>query len=298
MQNGLTLLSYLGTSRLRHMNVAQTACMISYATTQFLDNVFMPLAMVGKPLCLLFAPAVIPLLDAVEPPESYNSPRLLLLTCLIYRTTSFLHTILTSQAVGYRMMLRNQQASAWMNLMMAVPVAKDRLSAAMGGKRLGFVVTGAANSELMEEQSALKRPTLAERLWIATFGHDLWFCAFVFGLAAYTMSSTTLWISQRASHSAEMWTALLTTSLFPDFGWDLYIHLLAPFVYIIFPPTAPERRRLMDYYEKDGLWRPKEEAKKEKWTRKTWGLLLPSLLALVWSAVAVWIAFGLKGSAY
>jgi hypothetical protein len=138
----------------------------------------------------------------------------------------------------------------------------------LGGLRLGFRVSGVDDEIVVKERDPENRPSLLVRLWkIHQAEGILWHMVlFVFTLALvnYRVQSEieTATVDGKLVMNNEFWKRLIQSVGFPGLSLietaPLY---LTPIIYVMFPPTIPARRNLMEIDEKTKLWKPSPKHK-------------------------------------
>ena len=70
------------------------------------------------------------------------------------------------------------------------------------------------------------------------------------------------------------------------------LHILCsftgPLLYALWPPTVPARRKMMACDAATGVWRPKAEFKKQRWSWRIWIVEIPHSMTLLWAMCFAW----------
>lgn len=168
------------------------------------------------------------------------------------------------------------------------------LPAALGGETLGFKASGSVSSEL-NERSQQHRASLLRRLRITLFSqyaiiHALFIAACLVGLAlniARTFSPTiipNLWDTAALTSTADRVVFFVTRLGWPPLFWLQFMaSALTPLVYIMWPPSQPDREELLHRDEKTGVAYPKAGSMMSKRTAVGWWRSVRPALSIVYT---------------
>lgn len=221
----------------------------------------------------------------------------ILASVVIQRLGPVINTLKTVErdmsSTAFDKVWNNQRRSAtniWLGLHFAIDTLKAILPEKAGGKNPEFEVTGVREptAETANERDALTRLPLLARLKVFQQKEHIGWHLVTF----ITMTNLLLWNFMTVAHdftNDAFWFQLFCSVGFPGLALiELVPFLVTPFIYAIFPPTMPRRRELMDQDPKTGIWRPKESAKKMKWTSKgsAW-LVIPQMASFICMVIIV-----------
>lgn len=134
----------------------------------------------------------------------------------------------------------------------------------MGGETMGFKASGSICNDLRERCAGSRAPLLT-RLRVTLFSHHaivhaVFVLACITGVAlnlARTFSSTkipNLWDTAVLANTHDRLVFFVTRLGWPPLFWMQFIaSALTPIIYIIWPPTQPDREELLDRDEKTGV---------------------------------------------
>jgi hypothetical protein len=176
---------------------------------------------------------------------------------------------------GFYLKLRCIVATGvWMGHHFSRDTLQNLLPTGFGGQHLGFGVSGVEDKPqiAVKERDINKRPPLFTRLWAIHQREGLLWHLVLF-LVVIAVVVYRVYTEVKASTfdgkfvlSDSFWLSLIQSVGFPGLALiDNVPYYLTPLFYVIFPPTMPERRDLMELDEADGLWKPKEQYKKVKY---------------------------------
>lgn len=144
-----------------------------------------------------------------------------------------------------------------------------------GGLRLGFGVSGVDDNRqiAVKERDLTKRPSFFSRLWTIHQREGILWHVVLFVVTVYLIASrinahlTASMVDGKVIVDDEFWFNFICSVGFPGLLLiDNVPMYLTPLVYVMFPPTMPERRETMERDE-NGLWKPIEEYKNVKYNK-------------------------------
>jgi hypothetical protein len=264
------------------------ACFIS-CIRPWLSTIVKSLAWCLIALCLVSGQPVI----AISTPRNL---RRLLLNHLLFGLFNRLYEYTSSLRYGYRHYRRRYEANIWLTPYLTKAVVLELISIVLGGSRLGFISSGSRKSPTKRSDTTSKSnligraSILYQRLGIFYFSFlPLLFFIIYLNICKSVDFTRTL----PPSFATSVWCTLITTCFFPGIGLEQVPAFFIPLLYIISPPPNPERRRLMAQKGTSGLWRPRQEAKEERWSPGIWISEAPHLMMTGWSIWANWVSAGL-----
>lgn len=134
---------------------------------------------------------------------------------------------------------------------------------------MAFSSSGSIKSELNERDPKTRAP-LFRRLKVILWDCDVYLhlLYIIFVVTAVTLSTVLGIVKSDSIHTLLIY--LLTHAFWPSMLWLLSLSACCePIRYAIWPPTMPEREQLLDRDQKTGIARPKEEWKKQRYSKKT-----------------------------
>ena len=166
---------------------------------------------------------------------------------------------------GYRLAQCDTGAQMWMAPFHAMTIIRSFiLPSWLGGKAMAFSSSGSIKSELNERDPKIRAP-LFRRLKVILWDCDVYLhlLYILFVIAAVTKSTVIGFI--HTDGTKKLLTYLLTHAF-----WLLSVSACCePIRYAIWPPTMPAREELLDMDQKTGIARPKEEWKKQRYSKKS-----------------------------
>jgi hypothetical protein len=169
---------------------------------------------------------------------------------------------------GYRLAQQDTGAQLWMAPYHAITIVRSFiLPSWLGGKAMAFSSSGSIKSELDECDPKTRAPLfrrLKVMLWDCDLYMHLLYVLFVVG--AVTSSTVIGIINSDTIHTLLIY--LLTHAFWPPMLWLLSVTAcLEPIRYVIWPPTMPDREELLDRDPITNIARPKEEWKKQRYSK-------------------------------
>lgn len=210
--------------------------------------------------------------------------RYLLLVDLIRRCTNFAYQLSEMTALHPCAVAQKKLGSGWL-----APLISASIVTEMTSRRLPFISSGSIKS-VMAERHAAKRASLNSRLgtlllhpryrWSSLVALNAIVCV---GIRIFLDAGTP--VSRRAF--AE--TVLLMNSVLDI---EDFVTFAIPVLYLIFPPSMPRRRALMEFDHKTKTWRPKKESRGVRWNFWAVWTIAPAVAAIAFSAMGVLSAHG------
>lgn len=175
------------------------------------------------------------------------------------------------------------------------------LPISLGGAVAGFTSSGSFTSDLHERDLAARAP-LYRRLYVTLFSHLAvihltFFLACSVGVAL-TLARALVYDSSRSlpsayaigplesSHARLIY--LLTRIGWPPLFWlQTVVSALTPLLYILVPPTVPDREQLLDRHPKTGVAYPKAGARVIQRTAAGGYRYVRAFLAIVYTGLLI-----------
>lgn len=142
----------------------------------------------------------------------------------------------------------------------------------LGGSKAGFTASGSVQSDL-QERSPTHRAPLLRRMRVTLFSHMVWIHVLLILSCLGGVSLVCLralgfeWIPSLfpllpLSSTTDQMVYLVTRLAWPPVLWFQYVcSALVPVLYMVWPPTTPERETLLERDEKTQLAYPKVGAR-------------------------------------
>lgn len=163
----------------------------------------------------------------------------------------------------------------------------------LGGTTPGFTPTGSI-SDTLHERSAHRRASFFRRLYDGLFECGMWFHALIIVATSLSIAfRARIVLQQFPPH--QLWSTTSVTEVLRYVAWPSSFCLktifgnLTPFLYVMSPPSVPERDQLLGNREKSGAKYPLEEFRK---ARSTWVvdntvlnhiIILHAVVVLLWT---------------
>lgn len=277
IQNAIQLGFCLDKRRLWGFSPIQRFQGFVYCVGPFFNYVIRPMGFVLLPWCLVFGDAVIlaPTTEMLRIQLGWN---------LVNRVLYLCREISDSKAVSFHTLRQKAVGAFWLGPVIAGSVISELVSGRKRrGGRLKFVSSGSINSP-MAERDVHARASLGRRLRTVLLD-ERYFCNTLVLLNAVVCFAGRLHMDLRQPGSSTLF--LLRNSLSPGFGWEEYFSFFIPILYVIVPPSAPERHKMMKPDPITGVWRAKEENKGVRWTKMSLLQEIPAYGILLWSGLAL-----------
>jgi hypothetical protein len=171
---------------------------------------------------------------------------------------------------GYRLAQRDTGAQMWMAPFHAITVIQSFLLPSwLGGRHMAFSSSGSLKSDIKERDPASRAPLFCRLkviLWDCKFWMHILYVIFV--LVAIMRSTVTGILTSSTLKDTLMY--LLIHAFRPPILWMVCITgCLTPITYAIWPPTMPEREKLLEREPKTEVARPKAAWKKTRYSKLT-----------------------------
>jgi hypothetical protein len=204
---------------------------------------------------------------------------------------SHLEEIIIGREAGFWALMRRRQANIWLSPYFVLGVVRDLMPKWIAGLRLDATPTGMLDSAV-QERDRTRRAPLARRILAMVRFQGMWFHVLCIAACAVLLAKAAADIGAQHGTIA-LQDAILRIACAIGTDWELWLHMLAPLVYAIWPPGMPHRRELLVREEGAGhsfeVWRPKPERTVQKFDPWILFLELPPLLTIgLWSYVCFW----------
>lgn len=196
----------------------------------------------------------------------------------LVRLVQFIGDVKTVASGGVQAYLKFRRMIAtgiWMGHHFSRDVLQSLLPKRLGGKRLGFVVSGVDDHPeiAVKERDATKRPDLITRfLLINQREHIVWHLGLFLVTIALVVYRVCVLVNQEKVggefvFNGNFWIHLITSVGFPGLALiDNVLYYLTPILYVIKPPTMPPRREMMEYDNVNEMWKPRKEYQEVRYT--------------------------------
>ncbi|PPJ52087.1 hypothetical protein CBER1_10047 [Cercospora berteroae] len=166
---------------------------------------------------------------------------------------------------SYHMVRRKMEAATWLSPYLFLVIVKELLPHWLAGVPMRFTPTQLLESNLLERDAKLRAPRW-HRLVVTIVYQGLWYHLLVATIAVSMFYDG--YVSARSQKTADgvclyLWSHILA----PGGDWLVYGDLLAPLFYMVWPPTMPSRRDMLQKSScgKMETWYPKLYYRQENW---------------------------------
>lgn len=266
---------YLPSRLTKLMPSAVRALGLSNGIFVHLKSQLITLNLLFTPLTFLTATPLIYTSPDSNPPSPTSTtthtpfPLLLRIHCLIV-LTRWLHDLHRGLSLaGYRTVMVDFAASKWMAPYFTLAWLRSFiLPARLGGRVEGFTATGSMGN-CVRERDVNKRAPLRQRLRYVVVDCGAWVHVAV--VVAFAVGAGMRVWQVVARHGAgeghEMWVEMLKAVAWPSHTWvPTVLACWTPIRYAVWPPSVPERERLMGPAGKNGVRYAREEARRVRWS--------------------------------
>ncbi|KAL2067572.1 hypothetical protein VTL71DRAFT_1997 [Oculimacula yallundae] len=262
----------------KHMTLRQRLCIFTFAFTNIM--------MIPTFLCYLIIPALLYWGHDLMVYTTLDQLRWQIRLGTIWVFLLRVNDILASLPSGYIQAQRSAMSYQFMIPWVAVSILHCYiLPKWLGGAELAFIPSGAIRDKLSERNSN-RRANFLVRLkligWDCRVYVHLIFVGVCLGAAAVDWWRA--WKIHRDSNDvvAALRHLLVNSMMAPLWWLMLTIGYLVPVVYILFPPSVPDREELWNFDPKTGVGYPKFKEMKQVWG------VLPLLREIVWALTVVY----------
>lgn len=265
----------------------QRTAMFHHCMRPYFNTLFKALSLLLIAMALFFRGPVVATPGA-------TTLRNMMISVFLTKALARISEFRAAQSISLWNLRRRQATNTWLGIHFARDVFFSALPKWIGGLRLGFDVTGVADThQPVKERDAEHRPPMLTRLWILHKREGILYHAVLVVimvlLTVRSIQSEVLkaTVDGHVILDKEFWRGILTGAGYPGLSLHEVVPLfLTPVIYVMFPPTMPPRRERMYLDKRTGLWRARQECKGIQWTKESFWLEIPHFLGAVWMVVS------------
>ncbi|EXJ95015.1 hypothetical protein A1O1_00133 [Capronia coronata CBS 617.96] len=268
--------------RLEQATFIQRVAMFHHCCRPYFNTVF-------KALSLLLVAMALFLRGPVIATPTATTLQTMMMSVFFTKVLARISEFRAAQSISLWNLRRRQATNTWLGIHFARDVFFSAMPKSIGGLRLGFDVTGVADThQPVKERDAEHRPPMLSRLRILHKREGILYHAALVVIMVLLIIRAIKYEVMKATIDGQVildnvfWHRLLAGVGYPGLSLlELVPLFLTPVIYVMFPPSMPPRRERMFFDKQTGLWRARPECKGIKWTKESFWLEIPHFMGAV-----------------